>query len=131
LQWTPQVLIEKLPSLVLVIDLTNTHRYYDPSCFKFSKTNKKYGERKCRHRRINRHGDKEEALVCDTISGPENDNNTSCDRIKETSTSMSNLARSANSLYPRNPIKYIKIQTQGHAIPSTNVVERYMSNFIH
>ena len=126
MKWTPQVLIEKLPSLVLVIDLTNTNRYYNPSCFKYSKGNKKHEERK-----YNRRGDKEEALVRDTISGPDSDNYISCDRIRDTSTSMSKLARSAHSLYERNPIKHIKIQTQGHAIPNTNVVQRYLTNFIH
>ena len=30
-KWTPQLLIKKLPDLVLVLDLTNTNRYYDPS----------------------------------------------------------------------------------------------------
>ena len=107
------MLIDSVPQLVLVIDLTNTNRYYDPSSLKLRK----------KQARIN--ASNEQNPLNDTKC----DNN--CDiniesHESEVATQDTVLLDSSSTFIssplPRE-IQYIKIYTQGHAIPNSKIVK--------
>ena len=115
-KWTPQLLIKKLPDLVLVLDLTNTNRYYDPSTL-----NPRIKMKKGTRKKLSNQGNHVDKLVHDGNCDPniDCDPKSSCDKTKKNDTSISKSIEHNSS-----EIKYLKIYTQGHAIPNKKVVER-------
>ena len=119
MKWTPQNLLERLPSLVLVIDLTNTNRYYNPGNLK--KLKKETEESDKPRNNLN----SSEVPFSNSISQSSSDSdNIHClHRCKNDSVPTSNIDQS-NCSNQLMGIKYVKIHTQGHVVPDSKVVQR-------
>ena len=106
-------MIDSVPQLVLVIDLTNTNRYYDPSSLKWRK----------KHARIKAHNEH------NPLNDTKCDNN--CDinieshesEVATQDTLLLNSSSTSISSPLSREIQYIKIYTQGHAIPNSKIVK--------
>ena len=119
MKWTLQDLIDRLPNLVLVIDLTNTNRYYNPGNLKKLKKKRNEAERQQNnedhkddqlHNHINKSSSNRLSL---------HSNNSVVNNSVVTS-HLDQLPVSNQS----GGIKYIKIYTQGHIVPDNKVVQR-------
>ena len=118
-KWTLLDLIERLPDLSLVIDLTNTNRYYHPGNLKKLKRKKKEVEKQLNHETHLEH------QTLDNIDKSSLDSsNPHCnDRVKNDSVETSDIDQLTIS-NTSVEIKYVKIYTQGHVVPDDKVVQK-------
>ena len=103
-------MLDKLPDLGLVIDLTNTTRYYHPSNLTI-KSRKRVEKRTRNQQQNNEKSDSQS------------------DRERERHNPLPKFAESS-SLDQFKQISHIKISTQGHAIPNVKIVKRYTSAYL-
>ena len=119
MRWTLQDLIDRLPNLVLVIDLTNTNRYYNPGNLKKLKKKRNEAEKQ-----QNNEDHKDDQLHNDiNKSSPDRLSLHSQSRVVNSSVATSHLDELPVS-NQSGEIKYIKIYTQGHVVPDNKVVQR-------
>ena len=115
LNWTPQKLLERLPDLALVVDLTNTNRYYNPGNLKKLKTKKKVAE--------SQETSQDKNPNSSNIRNSVQDNANRLDYSRNNSDSMSDIEPYSSS-NQSTEIKYVKIYTQGHVVPEVKVVQK-------
>ena len=115
LNWTPQKLLERLPGLALVVDLTNTNRYYNPGNLKKLKMKKKVAE--------NQETSPDKNPNSSNISNSVRDNASRLDHDRNNSDSISDIDQYSSS-NQSTEIKYVKIYTQGHVVPDVKVVQK-------
>ena len=101
--------MDKLPNLALVIDLTNTTRYYDPSKLNTFKSRKKVATRRCN----------EEQNKGESKSDSHSDMSQEPDKL------VPEFAESS-SICQFKPLPHIKIFTRGHTVPNAKIVKRYI-----
>lgn len=119
MKWTLQDLIDRTPNLVLVIDLTNTNRYYNPRNLK--KLKKKRNEAESQQ---NNEEHTDDQLLNDiNISSTNRFSLHSNGRVANSSVASSHPDQLQVS-NQNEEIKYIKIYTQGHVVPDNQVVQR-------
>ena len=105
LKWTPRVMMEKWPDLALVIDLTNTTKYYHPSYLQGYRTKQLLKAKK-----------DEQKPNC-IKSNVQLDNSQTSSKLVEP------------SLYSPSSVEYVKIFTQGHTVPNAAIVKRCSNYF--
>ena len=115
LNWTPQKLLERLPGLALVVDLTNTNRYYNPGNLKKLKTKKKVAE--------SHETSQDKNPNSSNLSNSFRDNVNRLDHDRNNSDSISDIDQYSSS-NQSTEIKYVKIYTQGHVVPDVKVVQK-------
>ena len=119
MKWTLQDLIDRLPNLVLVIDLTNTNRYYNPGNLKRLKK-KRYEAELQQNNEV--HAD--DQFLNDINESSHNRLSLhSNGRVENNSVATSHVDQLQVS-NQNGEIKYIKIYTQGHIVPDNKVVQR-------
>ena len=101
----------------MVIDVTNTNKYYSPSSLKRLKPNNDMDSTK-------RDQQRENVSIASYIARDQDrENYNCCDRVSENDTSVSELSKSS-SLFQHDQIKHVKLYTQGHVIPNPQIVQR-------
>ena len=121
MKWTLQDLIDRIPNLVLVIDLTNTNRYYNPGNLK--KLKKKRNEAESTQSN-EEHAD-DQLLNDINKNSPERLSFDSNGKVANNSVTTSHVdqLQVSNQI---GEIKYVKIYTQGHIVPDDKIVQRYL-----
>ena len=107
---------------MLVIDVTNTNKYYSPSSLKHLKPSNEMDSTKWDQQREN--VSIASYIPCDRDREKYN----CCDRVVENDTSLSKVSKSS-SLFQHEQVKHVKLYTQGHVIPNPKIVQRYKDKF--